>query len=61
MRFSWLVLLVVAVAARAQAPELERCARIEEPQARLACFDRVVPAPPAAPAAPLAPVPEEEP
>lgn len=61
MRGCSLALSFVVLAVRAQTPELERCARIEDPRQRLACFDRVVPAPPTAPAAPLAPVPEEEP
>jgi phospholipase A1 len=50
--------------AAAQTPDLHRlehCARIEDPKARLACFDRVVPPSATAPAAPLAPLGDEEP
>jgi phospholipase A1 len=61
MRWCVLCLLWLVVAARAQAPALERCARIEDPPQRLACFDRLVPPPPTAPAAPLAPLPDAEP
>lgn len=61
MRWFQLLGVLFVAAASAQTPELERCARIEDPSARLACFDRLVPPSPDLPAAPLAPVPEEEP
>jgi len=41
--------------------DLERCARIANPEARLACFDELVPAPPNPPEEMIVPEPEDEP
>src|SRR6185295_4130609 len=41
--------------------QLERCSRIANPEARLACFDRLVPEPVEEPGAPAAREPEDEP
>jgi phospholipase A1 len=50
------------VAAQPSTDQLERCARIANPDARLACFDRLVPVPPPDKGgAPAAHEPEDEP
>jgi phospholipase A1 len=62
--FLALVLLLMAGLAPAQQPtkeQLERCARITNPDARLACFDELVPAPSNTADAPAAREPEDQP
>ncbi|MCS7101949.1 MAG: phospholipase A [Burkholderiaceae bacterium] len=53
--------LALAAVVQAQPLDLERCARLEDPLQRLACFDRQVPPPAGAPASALAPLPAAEP
>jgi len=60
---SALLLALTAGVANAQQPsseQLERCARISNPDARLACYDRLVPEVTNQPGTPLASEPEEE-
>jgi phospholipase A1 len=62
--FPALAILLSAGLALAQQPrgdQLERCARIANPDARLACFDRLVPEPSDKSDAPAAREPEDEP
>lgn len=51
----------VTTAQQPSSAQLERCARIANPDARLACFDRLVPLPPDTEGAPAAAEPEDEP
>jgi len=62
--FAALLIVSAAGLALAQQPtadQLDRCARIANPDARLACFDRLVPEPTGNPTAPATREPEDEP